>query len=235
MGFWVIICCENWLNLLVVLCFGAKEQGFIYYEKDAKGMDPDTRINEAFEQCYNSLFSYCFSSLEGDEQSAMDAVDTVFMIAKSKADGLDEIKDIKKWLFAIAKNAVRNIRRKQRRYAHRFILFDPATIDPENYTDGTSIRWWMDRAFSLQQAEEMKFDGREMTDEEIDALKSKLLQTLSDDERALFCLRYDEGVTTKELVERYGKTPDAIRMRLSRISMKLTERIKIYFENERSF
>ena len=203
--------------------------------KDAKGMNSDTRINEAFEQYYKGLFNYCFSSLEGDEQSAMDAVDTVFMIAKSKTDGLDEVKDIKKWLFAIAKNAVRNICRKQRRYNHRFILFDPATIDPENYTGGTKIQWWVNRAFSSWQAEEIELDSREMTDEEITALKSKLLQTLSDDERALFCLRYDEGVSTKELAERYGKTLDAIRMRLSRISMKLTERIKIYFENERSF
>ncbi|MBQ1736242.1 MAG: sigma-70 family RNA polymerase sigma factor [Lachnospiraceae bacterium] len=198
-------------------------------------MDSDTRINEAFERYYKVLFNFCLTKLEGDEQAAMDAIDTVFMIAKSKADGLDGIKDIKQWLFSTARNTVMNIRRVQGRYHRRFIPFDPGSFNTDNYGDGTKIQWWLHKVFSSWSTQEMEFCDQELTDEEIAELKNKFLQTLNGEERELFCSRYDDGVSTKELAERYGKTQDAIRIRLSRISMKLTERIKIYFENERSF
>lgn len=56
-------------------------------------MDSDTIINEAFERHYKTLFNYCRASLDGDEQAAMDAVDNVFIIAKSKSDTIETIKD----------------------------------------------------------------------------------------------------------------------------------------------
>lgn len=197
-------------------------------------MDKDTIIENAFEQHYNAIFRYCLSNLEGDEQAAMDAVDTVFMIVKGKADSLDTIRDMKRWLFTIAKNTVKNIRKKQKRYRRRFILFDTRNVNSDSIIEGTQIPWWEKHVFSSWTFEEIGFDDAEMTDEEIERLKVMFLQTLSDEERTLFCSHYDEGISTRELAERYGKSQAAIRMRLSRISMKLMEKIRIYFRDERS-
>ena len=197
-------------------------------------MDNDKIIENAFEQHYNFLFRYCLSNLEGDEQAAMDAVDTVFMIVKGKSDSLDTIRDMKRWPFTIAKNTVKNIKKKQKRYRRRFILFDPESVNSSSFIEGTQIPWWEKHVFSSWTFEEIGFDDAEMTDEEIEKLKVMFLQTLSDEERTLFCSHYDEGISTRELSERYGKSQAAIRMRLSRISMKLIEKIRIYFQNERS-
>ena len=197
------------------------------------GMDENSLINDIFEQNYSWLFNYCLANLEGDEQAAMDAVDTVFIIVNSKSDILESVKDIRSWLFTIAKNTVRNTQRKRKRYEHRNLLFDPWSIDPNSYTSGTPASWWERKAVAAL-AKEDEIDDIDFSDDEIDYLKDQFLYTLSAKERELFCSHYDDGITLSELSESYGISKDAIRMRLSRISMKLTERIKIYFENQRS-
>ena len=203
--------------------------------KDTKTMDVNSQINEAFERYYQYLYRYCLSRLDGDEQAAMDAVDSVFLIVKGKADSLDEIKDMKHWLITIAQNTIKNIRRKQKRYRSRFLLFDTGCFGAEDFVKSSHIMWWEKKVFSSWTTEEYRFNSRDMSDEEINELKGKFLKTLSDEDRELFCSHYEDGLSTRELAAKYGKSQDAIRMRLSRISMKLMERIKIYFQNERSF
>ena len=204
-------------------------------QKDMQTMVQETKINEAFEQNYKGLFGYCMANLDGDEQAAMDAVDTVFMIAGKKADELDKVRDVKLWLMGFAKNTVRNIRRTQKRYKNRFLLFDPISASSECLAKGTALTWWEKRAYSLMVIEQELPGERRMTEEELGELKEKMLNTLSDEERELFRSRYDDGISTKELAARYGKTQDAVRAKLTRISVKLIDRIKIYFENQRSF
>ena len=203
--------------------------------KDMKGMDPESILKEAFEQYYDYLFKYCLACLNGDEQAAMDAVGNVFIIAKSKSGSLETIKDMKLWLRSLAYNSVRSIRRKNRRYYKRFILFDPGTMEAGDYVDDVKISWWEKNVLSSRTFDEAELDDAKLSDEEIQDLKSAFLNALSDEERILFCSHYEEGASTKELAARYGKSQDAIRMHLLRISIKLVERIKIYFQNERSF
>lgn len=203
--------------------------GASFFDRGNEDMDVDLRINEAFEQHYKLLFRYCLSNLEGDEQAAMDAVDTVFTIARAKAESLDAVTDIKRWLLVTAKNTVKNIKRKQRRYSRRFILFDPADLNAKSFSKNTRLTWWEKRVLSSWTAEDAGFDGGELSDKELAELKTRFLDTLSPEERELFCSRYEQGISTAELAVRYGRTQDAVRLRLSRISIKLTERIRAYF------
>lgn len=198
-------------------------------------MDSDSIINNAFEQNYQTIFNYCLVNLDGDDQAAMDAVENVFIIAKGKSDTIETIRDVKHWLMSIAKNTVKNIRKKNKRYHNRFILFDPGAIEASKFVEDAAVSWWERSVLSSWSFEEVGLAGKEMSDDDIANLKSKILDTLSDDERKLHCSHYEEGVSIKDLAAQYGKSLDAIRMRLSRISIKLVERIKIYFENERSF
>ena len=46
--------------------------------------------------------------------------------------------------------------------------------------------------------------------------------------------RFQEGVSPDELSKRLGISKDAVRMRIARISIKLIERTRIYFNNDRS-
>lgn len=198
-------------------------------------MDPELQLNEAFERYYGRLFAYCLANLEGDEQAAMDAVDTVFLTAKSKAADMSTVKDPELWLTAIAKNVVRNIRKTEKRYKYRYLLFDPLSVSIEDQTRGTNLSWWEKRAFSLLTVEDELIGERKMSEEELGELKERLLGTLSGEERELFCSRYDDGASTKQLAARMGISQDAVRARLTRISVKLVDRIKIYFQNQRSF
>ncbi|MBQ3939128.1 MAG: RNA polymerase sigma factor [Clostridia bacterium] len=198
-------------------------------------MDPELQLNEAFERYYGRLFAYCLANLEGDEHAAMDAVDTVFLTAKSKAADMSTVKDPELWLTAIAKNVVRNIRKTEKRYKYRYLLFDPLSVSIEDQTRGTNLSWWEKRAFSLLTVEDELIGERKMSEEELGELKERLLGTLSGEERELFCSRYDDGVSTKQLAARMGISQDAVRARLTRISVKLVDRIKIYFQNQRSF
>ena len=78
-------------------------------------------------------------------------------------------------------------------------------------------------------------EGAEFDDDRIDALKEVFLNTLSEEERVLFLSRYEEKASLDELSARLGISKDAVRMRIARISAKLTARIKIYFDKDRSF
>ena len=195
--------------------------------------DPEKVLNEAFEQHYRSLFSYCISCLDGDEQAAMDAVGTVFSIARSKADGLDRIRDIRRWLFTIARNTVRNVQRKRRTYRRRFVLFDPAGFDFSGRNTDSLVPAWEKRVLDAMTCYDSYRLEPEPSEELLAELKSFFLAGLSEEERKLFTSRYDEGVSLDELSKRYGISKDAVTMRIARITMKLTERIKIYFENYR--
>lgn len=194
-------------------------------------MNRDQQINELFEQNYGVLFKYCLSALDGDEQATLDAVDTVFMIVKDKANELDKVEDTKRWIMTIATNTVKNVRRKKNRYHKRFILFNPGAFNSEAFSEDCKLTWWEKQIVSSWKEEKEKPDENDISEEEIGRLKYQFLQTLSDSDRKLFCSHYEHGVSTKELAEKYGRTQDAIRIRLSRISIKLIERIKIYFQN----
>lgn len=193
-------------------------------------MNRDQQINELFEQNYEVLFRYCLSALDGDERAAMDAVDTVFVIVKEKASSLDNIDDTKRWIMTIATNTVNNIRRMEKRYRKRFILFNPGSYNGEAFSGDHQLSQWEKRIISSWRVEE-EMNNDDVSDEEICRLKDQFLQSLSEADRELLSSYYEHGVSTKELAEKYGRSQDTIRIRLSRISIKLIERIKIYFQN----
>lgn len=197
--------------------------------------DAEKTIELAFEQHYDALFRYCLACLDGDEQAAMDAVENVFIITKEKAEVFEAVKDSKRWLFTTARNTVRNIQRSRRSYRRRYVLFEPAVLSASRFGDGTPLKAWEKKLASVFSAEDEALAETEIPDEEIESIKELLLESLNEDERRLVIARFQEGVSTDELSKRLGISKDAVCMRIARISIKLTERIEIYFENQRSF
>ncbi len=195
--------------------------------------DPDKTLNDAFEQHYDSLYRYCLSCLDGDEEAAMDAVGNIFTTARAKAEKLSRIRDIRRWLFTVARNSVRNVQRKRQTYRRRFILFDPGSFDFSGSSAETLVPFWEKRVLEAMTCFDTYDPDPEQTDEQIAELKSRFLSGLSAEERELFTSRYDERASLDELSMRYGISKDAVRMRIARITMKLADRIKIYFDETR--
>ncbi len=187
-----------------------------------------------FERYYEAVLSYCLAKLGGDEQAAADAAGDVFADAARKAELLSSHPDPEGWLFKAARCAVKTTAKKRARYRSRFVLFDPAALDSKAFDSDTELRRWEKRVTDAWRFEDPEL-VRRFTDEQISELKSMLLSSLKDEERRLFSRRYEDGVSAKELAREYGISEAAVRMRLSRISAKVIARVKIYFDEDRSF
>ena len=123
------------------------------------------------------------------------------------------------WCFTIQNPAQR--RPSQRNYRNRFPLFEPKAI--ENLADRKNSRT----------PDEQLLTEEEFSDDEILSIKQEIIGSLPPHERELYRARFEEHVKLAELAERYGISKEAVGMRLTRISAKLREKVKIYFQNDR--
>lgn len=197
-------------------------------------MDSKSFIDSAFELHYDALFKYCLSKLDGDEHAAQDAVDSVYIAARSKEDELISHPDLRGWLYSAAYNTVKNVRRTRARYLKRHLLFDPASLSFIG-DDGTGAAKtkWENEILAAWAMEDRLPQGEEPDEGEIQRVKEQILSALTPEERELFRARFDEGVSSAELAARYSLSNQAVRMRLKRISAIVANRIKIYFEKRR--
>ena len=197
-------------------------------------MEDNSFIDELFSKHYEHIYDYCLAKLSGDEQAAADAAGDVFLSARKKADKLRDHPDPRGWLFLTARNRIRDVRKKRKRYRKRYILFDPLFVNTSRAESGTSLSWWEKRVVAALCAPDDYREESGFSESELIALKSAFLDGLSEEERKLFKERYENGLSLTELGKMYGVSEGAIRMRLSRITARLTERIKIYFQNDRA-
>lgn len=192
-----------------------------------------SKTNDIIEKHYRDIYKYCLAKLRGDEAAAADAAGDVIAAAQRSAEKLAAHPDPKGWLYKAARYCVKNVKRQQKRYRRRFVSFDPARLDPD------PIESVLSRGRKRPAAEwevyEDPPEGSELSDEDIEAIKESLLDSLEPGERDLIISRYEKGESLDELAERYGVSKDAVRMRIKRASVKLEELVKIYFENYRSF
>ena len=75
----------------------------------------------------------------------------------------------------------------------------------------------------------------EHSDTDYDALAEKLLQTLSDNEKELYKLKYIDNKSIEEISEELKINYQAVAKRLSRLRQKVKELITEYFEGVDDF
>jgi RNA polymerase sigma-70 factor (ECF subfamily) len=126
---------------------------------------------------------------------AQDAAQSAWSIAWRKLRDVRDPDRVRTWLIAVAANEARQLMRRRRRQGIREIRLDPATGD------------------RLPPA------GASTLDDRLDV--GSVLAELGADDRRLIAMRYSAGLTSAEIADVVGLSPGAVRMRLSRLLLRL--------------
>lgn len=188
-------------------------------------MDPERFLEELFAENYDRLFRYCMAKLDSDKQASADCVGDVFLLAKNRAEELSAHPDPVGFLYKAASNYARNAAKKKRRRKRKLVSLD-RMLESFGFSEDTSA------AGETKFARIIPADGRSGTptdDSKLAQAREELLRGLRPDERTIFAMYYDEGLTTDEIAGRLGISKDAVRMRLFRIGDKLKAAVRERF------
>lgn len=178
-------------------------------------MDPEGYLELLFAENYDRLFRYCMVKLDSDKQAAADCVGDVFFIAQNKASVLMQHPDPVGFLNKTAVNCCRNHAKYRRRRLRRFVSLE-TLAERFGFSDGLA---------SEPPADPFADDPR-LSEEEIGKLREGILSELSDGERELYSMRYEEGLVPDAIGEKLGISPNAARMRVFRLDDKLGTAVK---------
>lgn len=178
-------------------------------------------LNEIAEQQYEALLKYCLKRTGGDEQLSRECAAEAFLRANKLGDP-PKHPNISGWLRRTAANAIREKRRESKAY----------------YGRNVSLEAMLERGEAPFFRAEREFLGDLLSpepgpdDEELGRIKQELLGTLPEGDRELIELAYEKKLKLDELAEITGRSKDAVRVKLSRLTDKVTEMARRYFEDE---
>lgn len=175
-------------------------------------MSKKQTANEKLQQDYNHYFinlqRFCMVKLKNQEQ-AEDCVQQSFLILYEHYMKDEDIKNVAGFLYKIADNLIKTQWRENQRAEK--------TVQIETLSDIISS------------------NRDEYSDTDYDALAEKLLQTLSDNEKELYKLKYIDNKSIEEISEELKINYQAVAKRLSRLRQKVKELITEYFEGVDDF
>lgn len=148
--------------------------------------------NQCFEALYNryvgKVYQQCLS-MTNDSEQAQDFTQDIFLKAFNKLEAFQQRSSFSTWLYAIAYNHCAD----QIRLARRL----PTT----------------DLTIQLQ---ETRAEGDTQLHEETLQLMQIAMSRLTDEERKLLRLKYEDGMSIEDIAQLYGLKPSAVKMRLKR-------------------
>lgn len=175
--------------------FAAHRDESEVFGEDSREQTPDSSVSA---ETVEALFRTCetrlgrfLAQMVGNRALAEDLLQDCFYEAFRCRDQLGEIDRPEAWLFGIARNRALAALRRRRRF-----------------------RSALDRLVQRPQPSERD-------DLELLALRDLLQRTLEPDDRALLILRYLHGFEATELAAMTGRSPEAVRQRLSRARTRL--------------
>ncbi len=146
---------------------------------------------------YKNILRYLFRVL-GEENTARDVVQEVFLAAWLKKDQLMEHPNPGGWLFQTAKNLACKAKRESfSRCMAEEPLEGEGIQEPQDQTSG--IEWVLDSEID----EERYID--------------QVLSTLTPEKRQLYALHYMKGISMREIAKKMDMEETAIRMRYMRL------------------
>lgn len=164
------------------------------------------QFEDLYKKFYAPVYKYCLVRLSFDRDSAADAADNVFMTLYEKRDGIDPGERIGMWLYRAADNYIKKAYLKAKRY---YSMID-GEIDPDDPEDSELFSSW-DRYFENETPEE-------------DMIK-KVGESVPEEYRELFRLRYVEKKTLNEIAERLGVPYSTLRRRISKMDLEIRREI----------
>ena len=160
-------------------------------------------LQQLYDDYRLKLFNFCLARLSGERESADDCVQEAFLVLGSKLKNGEEIENPRAFLYRTAENFVRRRQEQIAKDTKRLVPLEKATEAATN-----------DEVFS---------DAIENID--YDALAEKLMDTLGDDEKLLYNLRYIQNTRVDEIATILNISRPAVSMRLVRLKIKITQAV----------
>ena len=170
------------------------------------------QFEELYKRFYAPVYKYCLVRLSFDRDSAADAADNVFMTLYEKRDRIDPGERIGMWLYRAADNYIKKAYLKAKRY---YSMID-GEIDPDDPGDAELFSSW-DRYFKDETPEE--------------DMIMRIGESVPEEYRELFRLRYVEKKTLNEIAERLGVPYSTLRRRISKMDLEIRREIHKMFGN----
>ena len=149
------------------------------------------------QQYYKEIYWYCFSRLI-NKDNVEDVVQNIFLVMQEKSEELMP-EHLRAWLYSVAQKKILEERRDEVRRS-RFIAYDMDMIakDPTFICD-------------IIEEENTFNDG------DVEAIKTRIMQMLTPEERCLFEAIYEKRVKRKEAAEQFCITENALNVRVYRL------------------
>jgi len=153
---------------------------------------------DRFEGLYAAHFRFVWRTLRAlgvPAAATDDAAQDVFLVVHRRLDDYDDRLPIRGWLFGIARNVARRHRERARREPPLHLVGEGRGID-----DAMQLR-------------------------EAATFVERFLDTLDDDQRAVFVLAQLEGLTAPEIAESLGVNPNTVYSRLRTARLKFEKAV----------
>ncbi len=157
--------------------------------------------DEIFKQSYElyarQILKYCMVRLGDSSDTADDCVQNAFLVYYKKLLAGEKIAQPKAFLYRTAENLIKKELREKVRQQKKTVPLDSVreVSAPEVSEKASSLDY--------------------------DEIKHILLQNLSDAEQLLYCQKYEQHLSLKEIAAYYGILPTAAANRISRLRKKI--------------
>lgn len=175
---------------------------------------------DAFLDIYGARLHSFAARMCQDSEDAKDVVqETLIAVFRSLKDFRGESR-FRTWLFTIAANACRKMRRKGKFEPEETLSLDQFMPTSEGETKKLEIADWSQNPDELFQREEL----RTVVEAAIAELPRKY--------RIVFVLRDIEQLSTDEAADALGLSPEAVKSRLHRARLHVRERLAPYWQGQ---
>ena len=162
-----------------------------------KKEEADKMLQAAYDAYYKSSYYYCVSRTRHAKGSEEDSLQSAFLVYYKKLLAGEEIENVKAFLYRTCENFCRQADAKFLREAKRSVELEDMAQVPAAETDYL--------------APELDYDE----------IKEELLSLLSEEEQALFTLKYEQKKSLVEISDILDITPNAAALRTSRLRKKI--------------
>ncbi len=160
-------------------------------------------LQQLYDDYRLKLFNFCLARLSGERESADDCVQEAFLVLSSKLKKGEEIENPRAFLYRTAENFVK---RRQEQIANEIKRNVP-----------------LETATEAAVSDEIYNETLDSID--FDALAERLIETLNEDEKLLYNLRYIQNTRVDEIATILNISRPAVSMRLVRLKTKITDMV----------
>ncbi|MCP4443655.1 MAG: sigma-70 family RNA polymerase sigma factor [Aureispira sp.] len=155
-------------------------------------------FGELYDRYADKVYGKCLSILK-DQALAEDAAQDVFTKIFLRLASFNGKSKFSTWIYSITYNYCIDLIRKNKK--HKYIL----SVDQENVPEV---------------ADKVEVSDAEFLEMEIERL-SKILDEISPEDKAILILKYQDGVSIKEISKIVNKSESAVKMQLKRAKAKV--------------